>query len=325
MLYQSTYLRHTYSGFEPAQAFDVIYGGSFEHRLLSSQRATMEHQRLTLGGMTLETGCYDFPVVALGSMPRDAICIGFMAEGAEITRYNTASIGQDDIQIYSAGVELLYHASASARWINFTLSEQRLQEVALERTGRPLKLPRPAASSVRLRPGGRAALTCLADDAMHLARSLEPSGGFAPDLASGIGQSLLAGYVDTLCDAQPVHKSKSWSAEQRHHHLIMACERLVLSGEETEFALADIARRSGYSLRSLELIFRRSVGMTPGRWFVNMRLNGALRDLLTPGPTCTVSEVALKWGFRHISRFSAQFRKAFGEMPSETLRRSHGL
>ncbi|MBF6989606.1 hypothetical protein [Cupriavidus sp. IK-TO18] len=46
-----TYLRHTYSGFEPSQAFDVIYGGRFEHRLLSAQRATMGHQRLVVGNV----------------------------------------------------------------------------------------------------------------------------------------------------------------------------------------------------------------------------------------------------------------------------------
>lgn len=59
MPFQSSFLRHTYSGFEPSQAFDIVYGGSFEHRLLSSKRANMTHQRLTLDEIRLETGCYD--------------------------------------------------------------------------------------------------------------------------------------------------------------------------------------------------------------------------------------------------------------------------
>ncbi|WP_087691668.1 helix-turn-helix transcriptional regulator [Pandoraea sp. PE-S2R-1] len=321
MPFESTYLRHAYSGFEPSHAFDIVYGASFEHRLLSSQRANMEHERLTLGEIRLEAGRYDFPVVARGSMPRDALCIGFMAEGSDVTRYNTVSIGPDDIQIYPAGVELLYHACASSRWVNFTIPEERLQEAALARTGRPLALPGPAASSVRLRRGGRIALTCLANDAMSIAKSLELTGGITAELATEMCQSLVTGYVDALIGAMPACGAEASVTEQRHHHLIMACERLALS-DGTDLTLSEIAKRSGYSPRALQLIFRRSVGMTPGRWFLNVRLNGALRDLLVAGPTCTVSEVAFKWGFRHMSRFSEQYHKVFGELPGRTLSRS---
>jgi AraC-like DNA-binding protein len=321
MPFESNYLRHIYSGFEPAQAFNVVYGGSFEHRLLSSKCATMVHQRLTLGEIRLETGSYDFPVVARGSMPGDSICIGFVADGGDVTRYNTVSIGEDDIQIYPPGAELLYHASASSRWINFTIPEERLQEAAVARTGRSLKLQGRSAGSVRLRAGGRTALTCVADDAMSIARSLDSTGGIAVELATEMCQSLIAGYVDALVDAAPACKSEGSVTEQRHHHLIRACERLVLS-DEVDITLSEIAQRSGYSLRALQLIFRRSVGMTPGRWFLNARLNGALRDLLVAEPACTVADVAYKWGFRHMSRFSAQYHKVFGELPGRTLSRS---
>ena len=100
------YFRHTYSGFEPMQAFDIVYGGHFEHRLLGAGNATMEHQRLVLGSVRIEAGSYDFPVIAQGSMPRDGVCIGFVLDGAETTRYNTTGIADDDVQFYPDGVEL---------------------------------------------------------------------------------------------------------------------------------------------------------------------------------------------------------------------------
>ncbi|WP_246288277.1 helix-turn-helix transcriptional regulator [Achromobacter pestifer] len=314
-------MRHVYSGFEPSQAFDIVYGGTFEHRLLSSKLATMEHQRLNLGDLRLESGCYDFPVVAQGSMPKDAVCIGFMADGSHVTRYNTALIGEEDIQIYPPGVELLYHASGSSRWVNFTVSEDRLQQVALARNGRSLKMSKHTAHSVRLCRGGRDVLTVLADDAMAVARRLEASGGMAPDLVAAMGESIVNRYVDALLDAEPASKSGRSSAAQRHHSLIAACERLAISGAGSDITVVEIARRSGYTLRSLELIFRRSVGMTPGRWFMNVRLNGALRDLIACTADRTVSDTAIKWGFRHLSRFSHYYRQAFGESPSDTLKR----
>ncbi|MBO1113841.1 helix-turn-helix domain-containing protein [Bordetella petrii] len=322
MSFQPGYMRHVYSGFEPSQAFDVIYGGTFEHRLLSSRRATMEHQRLNFGDIRLETGRYDFPVAAQGSMPRDALCIGFVAEGSETAKYNTAAIEADEIQIYPAGVELLYHASHASRWVTFTIPEDHLQKAALARRGQPLRISRSAVQSIRLRPGGRFALTCLADDAMGIARGLQRGNGMAPELAAEIGGSLLAGYVDALFDAASARQARTLSAERRRHCLISACERLVLSGTDADIALAEIARRSGYSLRSLQLIFRCGVGMTPSRWFMTARLNGALRDLLTGDQASSVSDVATKWGFRHMSRFAEYYRRAFGELPSDTLNRS---
>lgn len=323
MMFQPTYMRHLYSGFEPCQAFDVVYGATFEHRLLSAKQATMAHQRLAIGDIRLETGRYNFPVIAQGSMPKEEVCIGFMAEGEQVTRCNTMALENNEIQIYPPGVELLYHASGPSRWVNFVVPEESLQEFAMARMGRPIRMSRHAAYSLRLRNGGRRLLTRLTDDALDLAHSLEPIGGISPELGSEIYHSLLGSYVEQLFDSTPLNKPEKSATEIRHHQLITACERLVLSGEDTDIAMAEIAKRSGYSLRSLELIFRRSVGMTPGRWFMTARLNGALRDLLSSEQDRTVSEVAMKWGFRHVSRFSQYYRNAFGELPSETLKRAH--
>lgn len=316
----ASFERHVYSGLEPAHAFDVVYGGHFEHRLLSTERATMEHQRLVLGDVRVETGCYDFPVIALGAMPRDAVCIGLVAEGAERTRYNTEAIDDDEIQVYGPGVELMYHAAGHSRWINFTVPETKLQAHANERAGRPLRLPRRGVVTMRLDRGGRARLRLLVHDAFALARDLQPQ-GIGQVLARAISHALVNAYVDALSTADMAHQAPRTATAWRHHHVILACERLVRSGEMMNMDLTEVARRSGYTLRTLELIFRGSVGMTPGRYFLNMRLNGALRDLLRGEPGCWVTEVASRWGFRHLSRFAAQYHEAFGELPSQTLTR----
>ena len=312
--------RHVFSGLEPALGFDVVYGGHFEHRLLSTRRATMEHQRLVLGDVRVETGCYDFPVIALGAMPRDAVCIGLVAEGAERTRCNTEAIEDNEVHIYGPGVELMYHAAGHSHWINFTVPEAKLQAHASERAGRSLKLPRRGIVRARLDRGGRARLQLLVHDAVALAGELQPD-GIGQALAEAISHALVSAYVDALCAAEMTDQAPRTASAWRHHHVILACERLVRGGEMMKMDLTEIARRSGYTLRTLELIFRGSVGMTPGRYFLNMRLNGALRDLLRGGPGGSVTEVASRWGFRHLSRFAAQYHQAFGELPSQTLTR----
>jgi AraC-like DNA-binding protein len=313
--------RHRYSGLEPSQVFDVVYGGQFEHRLLAAGRATMDHQRLLLENVCLETGRYDFPVFARGVMPRDMVCIGLVAEGIETTRYNTAPLDPQEIQIYPPGVDMLYHAASASRWISFTMPESELQETAIACIGRPLELPRHDSVSVRLAQGARRRLVQLADDAFELAQG-QGDRGISTVLAGEVARGLSAGYARALGESGESGRRAS-SADRQHLHLVLACEQLALSADEIDVGLDEIARRSGYSRRSLELIFKRSVGSTPGRWFMNMRLNGALRELLSPAPECRVADVASRWGFRHLPRFAQHYRRAFGELPSQTLGRAH--
>jgi AraC-like DNA-binding protein len=85
-------------------------------------------------------------------------------------------------------------------------------------------------------------------------------------------------------------------------------------------ALADVA---GVSLRQLQQAFKAFTGMPPGTWLRLRRLNGARRDLLRGGEV-TVAEVAMRWSFWHLGRFSESYRQLFKELPSETLKRRRG-
>lgn len=146
--------------------------------------------------------------------------------------------------------------------------------------------------------GRRAYLRQLAYDSFGFAKMLQPA-GVTPVLAREMSRAFVVAYVDALGTAEMVARTIKTSVD-----------------------LSEIARRSGYSKRSLELIFRRSVGMTPGRWFMNVRLNGALRELLAPEAGCSVTDVATRWGFQHLSRFAEHYRRTFGELPSQTLARA---
>ncbi len=315
-----TFQRFSYLGLEPALAFDVIYGGHFEHRLLSIKQAAMEHQRLAMDDLLLESGAYDFPVIARGAMPKGSVCIGMMAAGAKTTRCNTTAIGPDEIQIYAPGVDLLYHAKAESRWINFSIPENRLQEAVIARVGYPLALPNNDVKWVQLPRGRRSYLIRLVDDAFAIARTFDAK-GMPAALAAGIAQELLGSYIEALGDATLTDRVRRGSVERHHSRLVLACEQLALSGDAVAMDMNEMASRCGYTRRSLELIFNRSVGMPPGRWFLNLRLNGVLRDLLTSTDACRIADVALRWGFRHPARFAEQYRRAFGELPSQTLGR----
>ena len=78
---------------------------------------------------------------------------------------------------------------------------------------------------------------------------------------------------------------------------------------------------TGVSARSLYAGFQRFKGETPMSYLKSERLRRARADLEAADPAeVTVTDIATKWSFFHLGRFSGDYRKAFGESPSVTLK-----
>lgn len=86
-------------------------------------------------------------------------------------------------------------------------------------------------------------------------------------------------------------------------------------------AVADVAAAAGTSVRSLQEAFRRRFHRPPLIYFRDMRLDEAHSELQAAqtGAT-TVSDIARRWGFHHMGRFSAEYAERFGQYPHRTLR-----
>jgi transcriptional regulator GlxA family with amidase domain len=87
---------------------------------------------------------------------------------------------------------------------------------------------------------------------------------------------------------------------------------------EADHTISDLARHAGVSARRLQQGFREHVGMTPTQLLRKTRLERAHRDLLDG--EVDVTDVALRWGFRHLGRFAQMYRLQYGVLPSETRR-----
>ncbi len=89
--------------------------------------------------------------------------------------------------------------------------------------------------------------------------------------------------------------------------------------------MTEIAAASGVSVRALQDGFRQFRDMTPLEALRNLRLEGAHAALRAPQPGDSVTTIALRWGFAHLSRFAITYAERYRELPSETLRRRGGL
>lgn len=81
--------------------------------------------------------------------------------------------------------------------------------------------------------------------------------------------------------------------------------------------LAEIA---GVSLRSLYAGFKEFLDVSPMQYLRNLRMERVRAELLS-GDACSVTGVALRWGFAHMGRFSAEYKTRYGETPSQSLKK----
>ena len=85
---------------------------------------------------------------------------------------------------------------------------------------------------------------------------------------------------------------------------------------------AGLTALAGVSRRTLDYAFHAELGLSPWEFVHKLRLHGVRRALhVAESGTSTVADVAAAHGFYQFGRFAGDYRRAFGELPSATLRR----
>lgn len=94
---------------------------------------------------------------------------------------------------------------------------------------------------------------------------------------------------------------------------------LMVEMIETPMPIARIAAQCGFSLSSMERLFRLETGMSPGRYFKMLRLTRA-RDLAL-GTDLDARTIALRCGYESASALGKAHKNVFGEPLRQTGRR----
>lgn len=89
--------------------------------------------------------------------------------------------------------------------------------------------------------------------------------------------------------------------------------RLMEAHVDRPLTVGAIARRAGVTARTLEKIFLKSIGETPGAYYLRLRLNAARRLVLDT--TEPMADIAARTGFSSAAAFSRSFSRAFGRPP----------
>ena len=156
-----------------------------------------------------------------------------------------------------------------------------------------------------------------------LAREFDRPGGLA-DMP--VAREQLEAFVMT----QLLHAGRHQFADElaapaepvRHSRLAPVLDYMEQHADEP-LTPQELARAGCMSVRTLHSTFQQALGESPMSYLRRIRLDHVRAELQRSDPSLVrVSDIAIRWGFPHQSRFAQQYREQFRELPRETLRAS---
>jgi AraC family ethanolamine operon transcriptional activator len=235
--------------------------------------------------------------------------------GAQRAVWRGEELAASQVIMLDGGHEIDFHTQLDCDMLVVSIDTSVLGEHIEALRGRPLA---PAGTDARLVLASGTAKhelvhrwMTLLTGALRLGRDLTDR-RIAAQLEATVLEALLTSALTSGRDAPLV---------ERRRAALRARQYMVLNMDEP-LTIQDICLASRTTQRTLHLGFRDAFGTSPKRFLKALRLNAIHRDLQRAKPNETVTDLACRRGFFHFSNFAADYRRLFGELPSETLRRS---
>jgi len=105
------------------------------------------------------------------------------------------------------------------------------------------------------------------------------------------------------------------------HDLKRALE-FLRADPSRSWTIGELAKSCGMAPRTLQKRFQQFIGRGPLGFLRDLRLDLVRKELLAASRSASVTEIAMRAGFNHLSRFATEYCRRYGETPSATLRRS---
>lgn len=208
-------------------------------------------------------------------------------------------------------------ASASHEVIALRIEETALNNIASAMLGDELK------GELELRsplPKADVAFKQMQNAVLHLIADLDtgiPGDSFA---AEALGQALLVRFL--LSSSHKFSNRLMKDVCSPSGTQLRQIEEFIAANWHRELDIEEIAKTFGIGVRSVFRYFKTIRGMTPQEFIRQIKLNRAHRMLEDAEDGDSVMAIGLRCGFQSMGHFAREYRRAFGELPSDTLRRS---
>ncbi len=124
---------------------------------------------------------------------------------------------------------------------------------------------------------------------------------------------------ETLLQIEDCGSYKSEKIQPRRSIRLNIAVSMINNHIDEKISIPSLCRVTGLSERSLQYAFKERFQVTPKEYIKAVKLNKVRKELVE-NESQKISTIAAKYGFWHMGQFAAEYKKWFGELPSQSLR-----
>ena len=204
--------------------------------------------------------------------------------------------------------------SGPTEWATLSMPTSEIMVAGSALAGRDLSAPReqqlviPAPADMANLLHVQAAVSNLAEHSPDLLAEVE--------VARALKQSLISAAIACLADSDA--RDDKW-AQQTHDTIMRRFRRVLEEHPNRPIYVPEICAAICVPDRTLRLCCQEHLAMSPKQYLMRRRMHLARRALRAAKTGATVTEIAIRFGFWHLGRFSVAYNTIFDELPSVTL------
>ena len=272
---------------------------------------------LDFGSQQIVRERQDASVQKLGSTPVDFCTVSISTEKPATRFSEHCGEHPNTVFFLPANTEFDIHIPAGSETTYIGFSQEEFLNGA--RVLNPAFWERPPPGVVPLATRRRNEFKEIADLWLNTALATTCSGGTVDTstLRSHLLHSVLQIVAVSEDDPAPSFKERARALQIGRTARAFVDDRLETEELPT---MVEICEALGVSERTLQYAFREYVGLSPVAYLRICRLNRVRAALAASDPQeTTITQVAMRFGFLHLGRFAGDYKRMFGETPSETL------
>lgn len=302
-----------FSSLEEANAFP--HGWDLEFYALQRGQNEFCLERLEGRSTVINVGRFNGPTLQMGSTPEGMKTFALSPCERDNLAWHGYNLDARSLMVFGADRDL-YSTSRAAVDIYTVSVELNALEALAAKAGME-----PSQGSSHIVPMTDSGLANFYRDYLLLAGLINRGAGEARDFDQRLAvmeEQLhldLIGATGSSEGNETINIAKSYRNVNRAMDYIMAHLRNPIK-------ITAVSQYLGMSVRTLELHFKKHLGVSPKQVINLLRLSAVRRDLLRYSKQQTnVAAIADSWGYWHLGQFSRDYRLAFGEKPSASLAR----
>jgi AraC-like DNA-binding protein len=303
------------------EVFANMPGLQIQHQVLSRPEGVSRSGSMQFPTMALTSNLISPRSRATGSIPRGHLVLAIDIAGVPGRQFGGSALDPDDALIGYDGAEFDYLNSAGFWGVSIMVNGREIEAALESRFGPGLTLAQYHHVHAWRLESRRSLLHWKLFKSIA---TLLQQAGPAPTAAAAMFAS--ADITDVIASILGAHLQQDEVPRQplwvHRRPVARRAEEFMHAHLQEPITLHQICTAARASERTVEYAFNELYGMGAKKFLRLLRLNRARRVLRSPeAKFVAIHEIAQSCGFWHMGHFSTNYRRLFGESPTQTLRR----